>query len=127
MLRPQDITGEHAGPDHPMEYWWRADTTVTEGKARVHYTRYWIKEHTPKGVWVGWSPRTHSEHNTPQFNKRHHWKWVSKHSRRRWCYPTKAEALDSLKHRTRWRVGYARQAFDNAMAVYNLLALENDQ
>lgn len=126
LPRPQDILGKREAGDHPMEYWWRADITFwAEDDPRVVYTQHWIKEHTSKGVWVGFTPRSYTMHNTPKFNKRHHWKWVSKHGRKRYCYPTKAEALNSLKHRTRWRLGYARTAFDKAMAAYKLLELEN--
>ena len=61
-----------------------------------------IQKQTPKGVWV------------ERYGERH----LCLHdARKKWAYPTKAEAWESFRIRTNWRIKHCRRALENALAV----------
>jgi len=65
--------------------------TITD----LNLTVYLLHKETPKGYWIGYGALNtwHGES-----------KWVSKTSKKRFAYPTKAEALNSFIKRTEKRV-----------------------
>lgn len=56
---------------------------------------YPIEERTPCGAWI----RVNEYKPYSKANR----KWVSIGTRKAWAYPTKAEALNSLRQRVKWR------------------------
>lgn len=79
--------------------WYRYEASATENillavEVYVHLIRYSVVKTTNKGVWL----------NTGEIKfigksvKPKH-KWVSASARKRFAYPTKEQALNSLKHR----------------------------
>lgn len=61
---------------------------------KLELREFLITARTPKGVWIG----------ICHGNKR---KWVSNTSRKRYAYPTKAEAIEAFKHR---KLAFVRHA-----------------
>ena len=66
---------------------------------RIRCDEYFVISRTPKGVRI--------KTGDVEFNGKA-WlaktKWVSLHSKKRYAYPTKAEAWEAFKHRTRRRM-----------------------
>ena len=67
-----------------------------------------ILRRTPAGAWVE-QPMTGKE------------KWVSTLGRKRYACPTEAEAIESLKHRNRWRRLHLQNATQKADVIRETL------
>ena len=111
----EDVRGYNI-PDHPMEYWVRAHsfTWFQEGgdcKVSFFFEKWFIVKHTAKGAWLG---------PYPNYNLKL-CRFCLKAGRKRFAYPTKEEAWESLKIRTQWRVSHCRNALTRAIAVEAVL------
>lgn len=90
----------------PPERFWRYDNAdYGDGSGGVseqlNLTEYHLVRETPKGCWIiahyDWMPDDqYSEKEAEKYKK-----WISKTSKRRHAYPTKAEALTSFIARKR--------------------------
>lgn len=110
--------------DHPLYYWWRANASYFwdwdwDGVCHVsiHYSMWYVLRRTPEGIWLTDVPPHYSAKDR-ELGK----KIVYFNSRKKHAYPTQAEALDSLKHRTNRRLQYARGAYETAKKIQQHLA-----
>jgi hypothetical protein len=72
--------------------------------AKLILTRYYVVKETTYGYWITkWSPRPTAMIHLPM---RNNYKWVSKTGKKRLCYPTEVEALESCRARTKRRLEY---------------------
>lgn len=92
------------------------DTTTSRGYGFM-LQRYHILRETPCGYWfVHLYEKTFStEHK--ELSKR----WVSKSSRRRFCYPTKEEAWQSYRARKWHHLARLDEQIKNIRAVVNVI------
>jgi len=74
-----DLDGELVAPAFPS--------------LKIELSRYGLAKETPKGYWIGFG-----------FRPWHGLKWVSKTARKRYAYPSKAEALDNFIKRNERRI-----------------------
>jgi hypothetical protein len=72
---------------------------------------------TPKGYWITYISNSKFVHT--YFNKR----FVLKESRKRFAYPTKKEAFDSFKIRTKKSKEYAKRDLANAKDFLKLIEI----
>lgn len=72
--------------------------------------------HTPKGVWVA---------DDYSRDDKRFWKLCLIHARKRYAYPTKAEAWESLRIRTQHRVQHAKNALEAALAAQKFMEEHN--
>lgn len=86
-----------------VEYWYRYDTYhkswTNETIAELYL--YEVLRHTPKGVFI------------------RYWgeKFVLKDARKRWCYPTKADALNSFIIRKQWMIRHLETSLHRTKAA----------
>jgi len=59
----------------------------------IEFDEFRVTAATPKGVWISHPRVFYSEDLKKEYAK---WKWVSNTSRKRYAYPTKKEAMNSL-------------------------------
>lgn len=89
------------GPQDTREKYYRYyDKDYTEGRY-ISYTEYFVVRRTPKGVWISLG----YENN----------KFVKDGARRRYAYPTKAEALESYRIRKRKQIAHNARQHDHAV------------
>jgi hypothetical protein len=69
---------------------------------------FFVEKETPKGYWIV------EQHCAKR-------RWVSKYGRKRYAYPTKEEALRSLRRRKELHVEYARVNLETAYQGLNLI------
>lgn len=69
---------------------YRYDTTYYADGPELRLSEFNLYSETPKGYWIGWGhpEGLHSDK-----------RWVSKTGKKRYAYPTKAEALHSFIYR----------------------------
>lgn len=82
---------------------------------------------TPAGYWV---MRSDLASLAPHMNKewiRKHRRFVPKQSRRRHCYPTKTEALESFLSRKKHHIGHMEFSLSVARAAYEKAQAVKDQ
>jgi len=79
---------------------------------QLHLSKFRIFSHTPKGVWILIEGGKLQNHKWIQ-NK----KWVSNTSRKRFAYPTKKEALESLLYRKESQIAIIERQLKIAKAV----------
>ena len=99
----------------PKHYRYR--TTCDEaGNVEIFLEEFEAIKETPQGYWVvpGYSVHWSEENQTRR--------WVSKWSRRRYCYATLSEAWSSYRIRCHKRVGHLRAALDVAEAAAKLVS-----
>lgn len=88
-------------------HWW--DEPLSRRVTGVRYTSYTVVDVTPKGGWViegRWGTDA-----PPTWNKR---RFVLFDARKKWAYPTKKEALESLRIRTMRRVEHLERQLKEA-------------
>lgn len=125
-------------PDDPegVGIFWRfygvLDEWADEPKARIWLEKWKALRATPRGVWIV------SEYSslTPEWSEwAERWrlerlerekKLVQTKARRKWAYPTKAEAWESFRIRTSYRVSHARNALAVAEGLFKLIQETND-
>lgn len=82
---------------------YRYDAYGGEDGARLHLTEMHLYKETPKGYWVSQYPSVPRVLDKT-LRKWNYIRWVSKTSRKRYCYPTRKEALTSFIARTERRL-----------------------
>ena len=94
-----------------MELYRYRDVQYADGLLVIHLETYETIKETPCGYWV--LPESAVGYIGLLYRK----KWVSKTSRKRFAYPTKAEALNSLKARRERQIVYAKSSLNHAQKV----------
>jgi len=92
---------------------YRYDQINYEYEAEVKLNEYALLKETPCGYWILSDPIYYHVISKPMFadgNKR----WISKTARKRFAYPTKAEALNSFKIRKERQIGILSGQLENA-------------
>jgi len=72
---------------------------------KIELRRYHLIKETPKGYWIG--SFLNSWDSQPYWKK-----WVSKTTKKRYAYPTKAEALQNYIKRTEKRIGILKSQLE---------------
>ena len=94
------------GPDH-----YRYEANLDEAGVTVHVQTFVVVGETPRCYYVVRKDYAHwaKDWKKPPEHLKQHRKRVLKASfGRRYCYPSKAHALDSFKQRQRWRIAHAK-------------------
>lgn len=76
-----------------LKHYRYVDDVMEEGEVLLHLVEFQVLKETPKGYWV-----IENGLNFPGSVDRHK-RWVSKDSTKRFCYPSKSEALSSFFRR----------------------------
>lgn len=80
--------------------------SILPPKTELELSVYKLYKETPKGYWIGIG------NYHPKSPLRHSCRWVSKTSKKRYAYPTKAEALNNFIKRTERRLDYIKRDLD---------------
>jgi hypothetical protein len=90
--------------DERMKFYRYEDVQYTDGP-RIHELVLYLVRETPCGYWI--SPRRHyneADEDKWFFYYGDRKRWVSKTTRKRYAYPTKAEAMANFKARKRRQI-----------------------
>lgn len=74
---------------------------------KLELRTYELIKETEKGFWIGYKDISYK-------------KWVSKTSKKRYAYPTKAEAMENFIIRTKYRIKFLQWEIDCCKIVLNL-------
>jgi hypothetical protein len=85
-----------------MEFY-RYEDVQYECGPRIHLRTFYLIRETPCGHWISGS-RNYNERNILYEWAHGRKRWVSKTSRKRFAYPTKAEAMTNFKARKRRQI-----------------------
>ena len=80
-----------------MKFYRAEGVNYENGGSQIVIYEYSLYSETPKGYWISYWP-----------DKKTKWKWISKTSRKRFAYPTKAEALESFRQRQVRRIAWGK-------------------
>lgn len=98
-------------PDHYRLY----DSLFADG-VHVSVETFKVVKETPQGYWVV-GPFAPTWLTPDELRRRKFAKWVSKTTRRRLCYPTLDQAIDSYRHRKTSQVGRLKSQLEQAEKV----------
>lgn len=107
-----------SGPTH-----YRYDTTWHGTHVEPFLTTFDVLQETPRGYWVIESYQAMWPAEIQEKKRR----WVSKDSRKRYCYPSKEQAWESFKIRCQWRVTHLERQLEVAKAAAQLSTPEDTQ
>lgn len=93
--------------------------------ATVSLSTYYTVKETPKGYWIDSSKLNSLLPDYRLENLRLYCKWIPKNSRKRYAYPTKEEALKSLRIRTNRRMGYLQRDIGLCKAGLSIMSEGN--
>lgn len=104
---------------------WNPGTLFRDDELEVYYNEYKVVKNTHCGVWIALSGYHQFAVRNGESPKAVGCKWVDLGGRKRFAYPTKEEALESLKIRKIWQRRYAKNAL--ALAEETLKAIKKMQ
>jgi hypothetical protein len=108
-----------------MRFYRYVDTNYT-GTVRVEEWVFYLVRETPCGYWISSSPN-YREEGMRWYGERK--RWVSKTSRKRYAYPTRAEAKVSFKARKHRQVGILRNRLldvEEAVRIFDNMELKSE-
>lgn len=104
-----------------IDWSFEKDPYLHNVETRIEEEHYWLVRETPCGWWVSEDKNFDEEAEKrlnikPRYNP-YKKRWISKTSRKKFCYPTRREALESFIARKNCQVGILKfqlQAAENA-------------
>lgn len=88
---------------------YRFEDSMDHSHVTVIRREFVVIKETPKGFWF--LPEWIANVMPGEYQKKHR-RWVSKDARKRYCYPTKAEAWASYLHRKQYHLSRLRQQLE---------------